>query len=937
MDTQLRFGPFRLLPRRRLLLDGDRPLRIGSRAFDLLVILVERAGEIIPNTELMARVWHDAVVEPGSLRMHIAALRKALGDGGTADRYIVNVPLRGYVFASPVTRTASDDPPAATAPAPVLDAPARAATLPALLTRLIGRRAAVEDLIRRLPHTRCVSLVGAGGIGKTTVALAAAHAMSASYPDGALFVELGEVTDAHRVPAALASALGVAVQPADPVQGLVAYLRDKHTLVVLDNCEHVIADVASMVERLLTAAPQVHLLITSREPMRIPGEWVQRLASLDTPEDWQGLTAAQALAFPAVQLFAERASASLDDFTLGEAEVPLVCALCHRLDGLPLAIEIAAASIDRLGLKGLTTTLGSRLSGLIRGRRTALPRHQTLRATLDWSHELLCSSEQVLFRRLSVFAAAFTFDAVRAVASDGAGDVATDLSNLVGKCLVAADISGPVVLYRLLETSREYARERLAESPEAAQVRRRHAAYVLALFTEAEGTRTRGPLAAWQARIAPSLGDLRAALAWSFSDVGDVAEGIELAAVSAPVWFDFSLMAEYRELAERALALLATRPGGPDSAAAMKIHEAYGHALWHTRGSGPAMATSFTRALEIAERLGSSEYQQRALWGLWLICNTTGDSAGSVRMAERFGRITGPGTDDSGPTHDRMLALALHFHGEQARARHHAQRVLDHQSKVNRIAQNSGFQFDQRVAALTVLARTLWIHGHADLALRHGEMAVTEAQDVGHALSLCYALANGAIPAAFWAGDLAAASRYNQLLQARATEHSLVFWQAFGEGYQLLLAPSDEHEAPTSRRTLASLTNPATSPLLLDTLCTIDGRLFDARMVERVGLSGWCAPELMRLHGHWLLQQDGRGAADAAHARFCDAFALAERQQAAGWALRCAESLARLERDQGRDGPWHARLATLAAGFTEGRDATDLRRIEALLASWPPA
>ena len=468
-------------------------------------------------------------------------------------------------------------------------------------------------------------------------------------------------------------------------------------------------------------------------------------------------------------------------------------------------------------------------------------------------------------------------------------------------------------------------------------MRRRHAAFVRDLFTEAETTRALGPLAEWQARIAPSLGDLRAALAWSFSDAGDLEEGIALAAVSAPVWFDFSLMAEYRELAERALALLANRPGGPDSTAAMKIHEALGHALWHTRGSGPAMATSFTRALEIAERLGSSEYQQRALWGLWLICNTTGDSAGSVRMAERFGNVTGPGTDDSGPTHDRMMALALHFHGEQARARHHAQRVLDHQSRVNRIAQNSGFQFDQRVAALTVLSRTLWIHGHSDQALRHGDMAVTEAQEVGHALSLCYALANGAIPAAFWAGDLATASRWTRLLLTRATEHSLVFWQAFGEGYEMLLAPSDGTPEATSRRSLAMLTNPATSPLLIDTLCTIDGRLFDARMLDRVGASGWCAPELMRLHGHWLLQQEGDAAVEVARARFSEAFALAERQQAAGWALRCAESLARLERRLGEDGPWQARLGELAGRFTEGREATDLRRIEALLASRPPA
>ena len=937
METLLRFGPFRLLPARRLLLDGDRPLRIGSRAFDLLVILVERAGQIVSSSDLMAEVWRDTVVEAGSVRMHIAVLRKALGDGGGGARYIVNVPLKGYMFVAPVTRSHDEGPPVASGPPPVLDAPARADTLPALLTRVIGRDGAVEDLIRRLPRSRCVSLVGSGGIGKTTVALSVAHALSPAYPDGALFVELGEVTDPRRVPASLASALGVAVQSDQPVQGLAAFLRTRQALVVLDNCEHVIADVAAMVEPLLAAAPLVHFLVTSREPMRIQGEWVQRLSSLDAPDDWQELTPGQALGYSAVQLFVERASASADLFKFGPAEVPAVCELCQRLDGLPLAIEIAASSIDRLGLQGLTTTLGSHLGRLIRGRRTALPRHQTLRATLDWSHALLSPSEQVLFRRLAVFANAFTLPAVEAVCAHGVtdgdvpADIVGDLSSLVGKCLVSADISGPVVLYRLLETTREYARERLGDCPEAAAVRRRHSAFVLALFTEAEATRADGALGAWQSRIAPSIGDLRAALAWGFSEGGDEDEAIALAAVSAPVWFDFSFMAEYREIAERALAVLSNRPDGADSAAAMKIHEALGHALWHTSGGGPAMAAAFTRALEIAERLGSSVYQQRALWGLWLICNTKGDSAGSVRMAERFGQITGAGTDESGPTHDRMMALSLHFHGEQARARRHAQRVLDRQSKVNRIAQNSGFQFDQRVAALTVLSRTLWIHGLPDQALQHGEMAVAEALDVGHALSLCYALANGAIPAAFWAGDLAAASRYTRLLLTRATEHSLVFWRAFGEGYDLLLAPAEE-DARSARRSLARLTNPATSPLLLDTLCTIDSRLFDERMVARVGVSGWCAPELMRLHAHWQLDRSEIDV-DAAQALIADALALAERQQAPGWQLRCAESLARLDRGRQRNGPWHAHLVSLARGFTEGLDSKDLRRVEAFLAA----
>ena len=945
----LSFGPFRLLPGRRTLLDGELPLRLGSRAFDILVLLAERAGELVSTTELMATVWPGSVVDAGSLRVHVAALRKALGDGRDGHRYIVNLPLQGYCFVAPVQRDVAPRSAAATeaagpavpAPAPS-SAPAAAASLPALLTRLVGRDALVAELIRQLPLRRCLTLVGPGGIGKTTVALAVAAEVAAGYPQHACVVELAPLADEALVPTALASALGIVVPPTEPERGLAAYLRDKRMLVVLDNCEHLIGAVASLAETLLAHAPGVHLIATSREPLRIQGEWVQRVISLPAPPRAKTMSAREAQDYAATQLFVERARASLDSFELRDADVPAVAEICHRLDGIPLAIELAAASIEQLGVAGLAAQLGDCMALLTRGRRTALPRHQTLRATLDWSHALLPEAERTLLRRLAPFRSHFTLDDALQLGALPHGSEA--VAGLVGKSLLVADISGEVVHYRLLELTRDYAAQKLAESGEAAAWARRHAEHLLAQLARAAAEREQQHPGPWLAHHARCIADLRAAAQWCFSPQGDTAIGITLAALAAPLCFALSLMAEFRQLAEQALAAVEAdaQAGLPQAATEqrlreeMALREAHGHALWHTRGGGPAMSAAFSRALALAEQLQATDFQLRAVWGLWLLCNTGGDYAGSVRMAERFGEIAAPAPADTGTAlaHDRMMALGLHLHGEQARARRHAQRVLEHPLTVNHAARNSGFQFDQRVASRAVLARISWLHGLPEQALLHARHAVDEALAIGHALSLCYAIANGAAPVAFWAGEMDTARRYTELLMARATEHSLYFWQAFGEGYRLLLALHDQPEARPPDP-LAGLTNPSVNTLLLETLCTIDAGVIDERMRARMrsDQGGWCAPELLRLQAVERLAQGGPAAAAEARQLLLQGLALARAQQAAAWELRCTMSLARLGQQQGRPAEARVDLAAVLGRFEEGQATRDLVEAAALLRS----
>src|SRR5262245_6076746 len=336
-DLAISFGPFRLLPSQQLLLEDGKPVRVGSRALDILIALAERANETISREDLIARVWPDTVVEEGNLRVHIAALRRALGDGQGGNRYVANIPGRGYRFVAPVS--VSDERESAPAlPSGVV----QIHDLPASPARVVGRADVVNSLISQLPQRRFITLVGPGGIGKTTVALAVADQLLASYADGVRFIDLAPLTDPLLVPRALAFALGVAIRSDNPIPGLVAFLRDKKMLLMLDSCEHVVDPAAGLVEHVLRAAPGVHILATSREAMRAEGERVHRLGPLGVPATSASLTAAEALGYPAVALFVERATEILETFELTDANAGVVADICRRLDGIALAIELAA-------------------------------------------------------------------------------------------------------------------------------------------------------------------------------------------------------------------------------------------------------------------------------------------------------------------------------------------------------------------------------------------------------------------------------------------------------------------------------------------------------------------------------------------------------------------------------------------------------------------
>ncbi|UCJ18593.1 helix-turn-helix transcriptional regulator [Pseudomonas sp. MM211] len=456
-DTVLRFGRFELHPQRRLLLDGDRPLPIGARALDILLVLVESAGKIVSKETIISQVWPKTFVEEINLRVHISALRRALGVCPQSRDYITNVRQRGYSFVAYVEQVSqrTGD----------LDLqPCGVPSLPGRPVRIEGRDKLIAELTRRLQSRRHISLIGPGGVGKTTVALRVAQQQLGHFRDGVRFVDLAMVSDPAQLPTALVSELGLVLPPGQDAQAfLLATLADRHMLVLLDNCEHLIDACAALCEALLQAAPALRIVATSREALRTREEYVQALAPLDMPPLGSHLRLAAALRYPAVKLLARRIRARQSGFRLRETDVPRVVELCRRLDGLPLAIELAAAQLDTQSLEGILAQLENHSYLSLLGRRTTPARHSSLMASLDWSYALLDAHQRNCLHGLSVCDEYFTVADVRSALAGlpiSDSERCGSLSRLVSLSLIGLRRDGDLVYYHMLNSTRAYAAEK---------------------------------------------------------------------------------------------------------------------------------------------------------------------------------------------------------------------------------------------------------------------------------------------------------------------------------------------------------------------------------------------------------------------------------------------------------------------------------------------
>jgi predicted ATPase/DNA-binding winged helix-turn-helix (wHTH) protein len=933
------FGPFVLFPERQLLLKDEAPVRIGGRALDILTALVERPGELVNKRDLMARTWPNMVVEEGNLKVNVAALRRALGDGPGAAQYIATVTGRGYRFVAPVQMDGSASLALASAAAS-----AGGDSLPAGTTRIFGRADAIDAIRRDLEETRLVSIVGAGGIGKTTVAIAATHAAARERADGAAFVDLATISDPQFVPAAIASALGLGVTGGDPLSSVVHALRLQQKVLLFDNCEHLLPAAAAAVDRLARHLDGVRILATSREPLRIRGERVHRLRGLECDPS-ESPAADEARKFPAVELFAARA-AERSGYRLTDADAPAVAEICRRLDGNALAIELAATQTAAFPPAQILQMLDDSFRLLKLGPPGAPLRQQSLLATLDWSYSLLSEHEAALLRDISVFAGVFGVDGAAAVSNGSPADVLDALAQLAAKSLLALAFNADGVAYRLLETTRAYCLERLRVSGEDQAVRCRHAEHVCAMLERAASEWSQRPASEWSAAYGHVVDDLRAALAWVGRDEANRSLRIRLTAAGLLLWNHFSLIEECRVHVSRAIEEL-DAAGLAGTAFEMKFKLWLGGSTMFMRGLKPQAIDALRRASEIANQIGDTDYRHRSLLLIAAYELFTGEHDAAIRTLETFVSVAATADPSALPDGETHLGIVEIYVGRLQSSRQRLERLYEHDLQDLKDSRFARFLYVRNVDIGNVLSWAQWLTGSPDTSARTAEATVEQALKTKHELSLSNALAVAACPAFFSSGRYQECGRYVAMLDEQVMRHGIAIWRPTALFYRAALAYTQGDASSGTiddlKRAIEEFRNvnylarmPYYLSVLTDALIHC-GRLGEAETTIRTALDRahaqnerWCVPELLRIRAAILAASDRPGEAEAA---LVVSMASALEIGALSWRLRAANDLAKLWRARSRTDDARKMLLPIYGEFTEGFATRDLVVAADLLAS----
>jgi predicted ATPase/DNA-binding winged helix-turn-helix (wHTH) protein/tetratricopeptide (TPR) repeat protein len=902
------FGPFTLYPgERRLERDGAFH-EIGSRAFEILAALLERPGELITKQDLLSRVWPDIFIEESSLRVHVANLRKALGDDGKEVRYITNVPGRGYCFVAPVRKVSARKPDTSD----IEPQESRGGNLPAGLGRMIGREAAVASIVRNLKHRRFVTIVGPGGMGKTSVGIAVAHVAGGHFDSGVFFLDLGQISEGRLVASTLSSMLGASVHSKDVIPVLLGHLGNRSCLIVLDCCEHVVEAAAELAEQIIAVCPGVSVLATSREALRAEGEFVHVLDPLQMPVMDRDLSARNVLTFPAAQLLVERMGANSAAVEICDQTAGRIAEICTRLDGIPLAIELASAGIGNLGLAGMVEVLDSRLHMVFQGRRTALPRHQTLQALLDWSYNLLSPAEQRVLQRLSIFVGSFSLDAVQAVVTDA--DISDSMAidavfSLVSKSLLATSTAEASPRFRLLDTTRAYALSKLICCDAHDIIARAHRDYLARKLRLINLSPPPAGAASSDRFRADDLGDVRAALAWSFSSKANSKNGLPLSAAATGLFIELSLLSECGDWTGRSLELLDEATVG--SEIEMQLQAAAGISCMFVKGNTQQAQDSLIRALSLATSLEQSYYQLQLLGVLNIFYCRLCNYSAALEIAKRSAEIAEElNTPLARAISAGMIGTAHHLGGDQAGSQASFEAALV-ESTTSRRLNTLRVGYDHRLRDKIFLARTLWLRGSprrgSELALE----AIEEAGMMDHSVSNCITLVYAA-PLFIWNGDTETATLLTDRLIAYAEKHSLRPYVAAGLGLKGQLAVLDGRSKEglnLLRRAIVTLEMERYHILAsvffgaLSSALTAAGETAEASdMINRAvardtssagmefGTTSIYSAELLRVKGDVLAMRQGHDPAEVLEC-YRRAAEISRHQSALGWELRAALSL----------------------------------------------
>jgi predicted ATPase len=908
--TIYRFGEFELDPGQRRLSKGEAAIRIGARAFDVLTCLLEKAGTVVTKEEIIRTVWPSTYVDEASLRVHMVALRKAIYDGEQT-LCIESIPGLGYKFAKPVS-TITDDSSASTAPTTRYG-------LPATVVRLIGRDEFIAHSVELMRSMRLMTITGPGGIGKTSAAIEIARSL-ATENKSVVFLDLAALSNGELIVSHLASSLGLSVFSSDPMPGIVQALGNSRTVLVFDNCEHLIDSCADVIDRLLQLTPSTSVIATSREPLRIASEKVRLLPSLEVPKKDDLPSACHD--FSALELFNERLIFATGQNGLTEMkDISIAADIVRRLDGIPLAIELAASRVAGLGLQNTASSLSDPINTLWRGRRTAPPRQQTLRATIEWSYNLLTTEERLLLNCLSVFAGPFTGDAAWSIARDflDRETFSDALSALRSKSLVSTSRGDGRL--RLLEMTRAFARRQLNAGEFAEACGLSHARWVGAELEHAKAGWRNLDKFEWLQVHGDLINDIRAALDWCF-DTGQRKLCFEITAASHILWTQLGLMNEQLKVVERAMALMETT-ANVDPLIETQLRSTLGLVLFHVRGlrADQKALREFEKAAEIAETIGDHVEIVRAHSGRCAIITTQGRYAEAAEIAlqleSKFGKLAHGASS-------RILAMNTHFLGQHEKT--HQLCTLAVEATRGPIGRTltSGAGFDQKTVALMLMAKTSWIQGFSQRAIALADEAIAEALNLDDAISICLAIYVSAFPVYFGLGEFQVARHHLALLRELSTKHSMFRSQLWADAFELLLPESNA----TTRQFETAFVGD-TNGSRLETVITLAGERCGADLVDwaLAGDAGWCRPELLRIKGDIVRHSDPAMARDL----YSQAFAGAITQKSPLWQLRAANSNAEWLQDDERSTSKRMIEAALKA-FPEAPPRIELQTAERLLA-----
>lgn len=812
-----------------------------------------------------------------------------------------------------------------------------------LMKTIFGRDTEISSIITLLASRNLVTLAGAGGIGKTTVARAIVQQTTGLYEDGVVFVELAPLTDCGLLIGALATALGLSIGTAAHSKALVErilqFLRDRRLLIVLDSCENHLNAVPELVELLLGATQHLRVLTTSREPLFSQGEHVHWMLPIDLPHQNGALSSRDAMRYAAVAMFLDRAGMAQHQFDLDDTKVESIVSLCRRLDGIPLAIELAAAAVSQVGVETFVLQLDERLFAMGSATESAPERHRTLGAMLDWSYGMLSPGERQTFERLSLFRGAFSLESAVAIVADATQSqvLARDIVlTLVDKSLVSNESAYADGRFRMLDTTRAYASRKLELSGNEHVARQMHAEHVSNVMARAEDDWERMTALQWRARYVTWIDDIRAALEWAFSDEGDAKLGVKLTVNSFPIADQTALMSDVGRQLDRAMRTLGTLRE-PLPWYKMRLQTAIGLTYQRQEVERSDMQTVLEAAFDMARTTGSAKYQVGPLLALWSTAFQHGSYSQALGWSSRIGDVARKYGDAIAQlTFARTQAQTLHFLGRHEEALPLALQVID--SAWMRIP--LGYMpspVSMRVSSRIVVARIKWMQGLPEQALMEASACV-EAADKDSPTSLCQALALAAIPIALWRGEDDAC----RALLARLRKHAMRF------GFEYWVAWSARLEEALNVRAGARQAHFDASPAaqganaakLTDHLCTFTTRIPNDVTFKRAlaGTVGWCASEAVRCKGELLLTERVPSNVDlkAAEAFFSEAIWIAQQQRALSWELRASTSMARLMLQDDRAATGARFLKATLERFSEGFDTADFLAATSTLHSFPP-